>query len=279
MATTTTYEFGKYQPYVSDKMRQNPGKSKLVASIFGYTNLGTWGRAVIFERLLNLIPMKKIKTVMDLGCGQGEFAFMIADAHTETIVDAVDTDVAAMQKITETVEKFNIKNINTYTGMIQDLDKNDHYDMIFSIDVFQHIPVDQMPFQECYKKLKKGGYLITKMPAKKHKRILPKSWFREFDDTLAGKRPDKDYMTHHGQVYDLQDLVKRYEQENFKVIAAFYSDGIIARAGWEINYLMMKGGPILHLLSLPLGKFLMKLDGAFKNKKSGNIIQVIGQKV
>ena len=279
MSVHTIYKFGQYQPYVSDKMREKPTLSKFIYRIFGYTNLGTWGRQLIFKDLLRKIPMQNVYTIMDLGCGQGEFAFMLADAHQKAQVDAIDTDTHAIRKIEETIEKFDIKNLHTYNAMVQDMDRNEYYDLIFSVDVFQHIPVDQMPFQACRQKLKKGGYLITKMPNRIHKRILPVSWFREFDETLAGKRPEKQYMTHHGQVYDLDDLIRRYEQENFRVIAAFYSDGIIARAGWELNYLMMKGGPILHLLSLPISKALMHIDRLVNRRKSGNVIQVIGQKI
>jgi ubiquinone/menaquinone biosynthesis C-methylase UbiE len=281
MASKIAYRFGKYQPYVSDKMRHRPGLAKLVAATFGYTNIGTWGRQLIFKKILKLLPMDKMTAIMDLGCGQGEFAFMLADALPNAQIDAADTDVAAMKKIEEVVKKFDIKNLHTYTCMIQELgpEKDEYYDMIFSIDVFQHIPEQEMPFQACRQRLKKGGYLVTKMPAKDHQRILPKKWFKEFDDTLAGKNPEQTYMAHHGQVYSLEDLVKRYEAEGFKVVAAFYSDGIIARAGWELNYLMMKGGTITHLLSLPIAKTIMWFDSLLPKKKRGNVIQVIGQKV
>lgn len=275
------YIFGKYQPYISDKMRRNPLLGKIVYNTFGYTNLSTWGRNLIFVDLLDYIPMEKMKNILDLGCGQGEFSLMLADALPHSEVDAADTDFEAMKKIEEIAHRFNISNLHPYTCMIQELgpEKNEYYDLIFSIDVFQHIPTEHMPFQACKQRLKKGGYLITKMPAKDHRRILPKSWFKKFDDTLAGKDPNQKYMTHHGQVYSLEDLITRYEKEGLKVIKAFYSDGLLARAGWEINYLMMRAGVITHLLSLPFSKMLMWIDKITSTQKRGNIIQVIGQKI
>lgn len=281
MNTSPSYRFGKYQPFMSDKLKENPRMGKIVSNFFGYTNLGTWGRYLIFKDLLKILPMEKMQSIMDLGCGQGEFSFMLADALSKSQIDATDTDLDAMNKMKDVINKFKIKNLQTYTCMIQDLgpEKNEYYDLIFSIDVFQHIPVDQMPFQACKLRLKTGGYLITKMPAKDHLRILPKYLFKQFDDTLAGKNPKHVYMAHLGQVYSLDDLVKRYENEGFKVIAAFYSDGIIARAGWEFNYLMTRAGSITQLLSLPISKILMWLDKIVHNRKSGNVIQVIGQKV
>lgn len=271
MKRAAAYKFGKYQYFVSDRMRKNPRVGKLINKIFGFTTLGAYGRHLIFKRLLNQIPMENVHTIMDLGCGQGEFSFMLADAHKNALVDAIDLDSYAINKIQQTIDHFNIHNLKAYNCKIQDLDKNDYYDLIFSIDVFEHIRVEEMPFKACYDKLKKGGYLIIKMPNREHRLILPESWFKDFNEWKDEE--------HIGQVYDLPDLVNRFEKENFKIISAFYSDGMIARAGWEFNYFMRKGGTVFHLISLPISKFMMQVDKLFKKKKRGNYIQVIGQKL
>lgn len=261
-------------------MRHSPKISKLISKIFGFTNVAAYGRQLTFRRLLKFVPMNEMKTILDLGCGEGEFSFMLADAHKNSLVHAVDIDAHAVAKIQQAVDRFNIKNIKTYNCKIDQLENN-YYDLIFSVDLFQHIPENEMPFKECFNKLKKGGYLVTKMPNKKHIRILPESWFREFDDTVKGDNadPENKYIPHFGQVFDLHDLVEKYRENNFKIITAFFSDGVFARAGWELNYLMKKGGPALHLLSLPPSKLLMKIDKLFKNNTRGNYIQVVGQKI
>lgn len=271
MSTKPAYQFGKYQPFVSDKMRQRPKLSKIINSVFGYTAMGAYGRQLIFKKLLNYVPMDKVRTIMDLGCGQGEFSFMLADAHKDAVIDAVDLDTHAINKIQKTIDHFRIENLRAYNVPIEKVEKKDYYDLIFSVDVFEHIKVENMPFNECYRKLKKGGYLIIKMPNKVHQTILPNSWFEEFNEWQEDE--------HIGQVYDLPDLTKRFEDEGFKIVTSFYSDGIIARAGWEFNYIMMKGGSIMHLISLPISKGLMKIDKLFRHKKKGNYIQVVGQKL
>jgi hypothetical protein len=128
-----------------------------------------------------------------------------------------------------------------------------------------------MPFAACKEMLKPGGFLIIKMPAKTQRLIAPESWFDKFNKL-------KD-IEHIGQVYDLEDLVKRFRKENFRIVAAFYSDGVVARAGWEFNYFMRKGGTLMHLVSLPFSKALLRIDGFIRKKKRGNYIQVIGQKI
>jgi len=271
MISKPLYQFGRYQPFISDKMQKSPKVSKLINSIFGYTAMGAYGRQLIFKRLLEFVPMAKVERMLDLGCGQGEFSLMMADAHKDKLVDAVDLDSHAIQKIQKAIEHFEINNLRAYNMKVEELPHNDHYDLIFSVDVFEHIMVEEMPFKACHDKLKNGGYLIIKMPNKVHQMILPESWFEEHNEWKEDE--------HIGQVYELQDLVDRFKKEGFKIVTAFYSDGIIARAGWEFNYIMMKGGPIPHLISLPISKSLMKIDKLFKNRKKGNYIQVVGQKI
>lgn len=271
MKTAAEYQFGKYQYFVSDRMRKSPVTSKIINKIFGITTIGAYGRQLIFRRLISYVPMDKLNRILDLGCGQGEFSFMIADAHKKATVDAIDLDEHAINKIEETVNHFKIENLKALNCRVQDLDRKEYYDLIFSVDVFEHILEEEMPFSACYERLKEGGYLIIKMPNKNNRGIAPDSWFKDFNEW-------KD-IEHVGQVYDLPDLVARFEKEKFRVIASFYSDGILARAGWELNYFMRKGGHIPHLISLPISKMMMKIDKLFVNKKRGNYIQVVGQKI
>lgn len=271
MTSHPPYEFGRYQYFVSDKMRKSPRVAKLINKLFGYTEMGAYARQLVFRRLLRYVPMDRIKTILDLGCGQGEFSLMLADAHKDKLIDAIDLDRPPILKIQQTIDHFQIPNLKTYNCKIEDLDRHDYYDLIFSVDVFEHIPEEQMPFKACYEKLKQGGHLIIKVPNTNHRRILPESWFEDMNKWLHDE--------HVGQIYDLPELVERFKKENFKVVAAFYSDGMIARAGWEFNYIMKKGGPVLQLISLPIAKLMMRIDGLFKNRKRGNYIQVVGQKV
>ena len=141
---------------------------------------------------------------------------------------------------------------------------------MFSVDVFEHIKEEEMPFQDAYERLKPGGYLMVKMPTKIQRTILPEAWFEEHEEWLEEE--------HIGQIYMLEDLVTRFEKEGFKVTHAAYHDQWFARMGWEIGHLSHKSGPFLQLLALPLAKLLVRLDNVFGNKKWGNTIQVIGQK-
>lgn len=267
-----SFEYGKTQFLTSPRMRKRQGLGKLIYKIFGYTSVGNWARANVFKDRLKLIPVKDFKKVLDLGAGLGEFTFMMAEAMPNTQFTALEPDPERWVLLEEVVEKRKQKNVTVFRDKIESLNEENAYDFIFSVDVFEHIPPAEMPFEECYKKLKPGGFLMVKMPNVKQLTILPDKWFEEHNDWLEDE--------HVGQVLDLDGLVKRSEKAGFKILHASYSDGWISRLGWELSYFTAKGGALVQLAFLPLCKFIYHIETATYGgeKKGGNCIQIIGVK-
>lgn len=271
MTKTIKFEYGKTQVLTSPRMRKNPRLAKLIYSIFGYTSIGNWARSNIFINRLNLLPVENFKTILDLGAGLGEFTFMMAEALPDTKFTALEILPDRINYLNEVLSKRTFNNVTIFPDKIQMLNHNEHYDFIFSVDVFEHILKEEMPFEECYKKLKKGGYLMVKMPNITQLTICPDSWFKEHNDWLDEE--------HIGQVYDLNDLVNRFKQAGFSIVHASYSDGWISRLAWEISYFSAKGGAFIQLLFIPVCKFIYYLEYLTnRSKAKGNSIQVIGQK-
>ncbi|MEL7221367.1 MAG: class I SAM-dependent methyltransferase [Bacteroidota bacterium] len=263
--------FGKMQDQMSERMQQRPLLAKWVKRIFGYTLVGNYARALTFKELLEQLPLEEYERIMDLGCGFGEYAFMLADALPQAQVTALDIKQPAIQKISSLVQKHDISNLETYGKTIDTLENRDGaYDFIYSVDVFEHIQEDEMPFAEVYKKLKPGGHLLVKIPSRDQLTIMPEDWFEDHHDWLEDE--------HIGQVYELEDLKARFEKEGFKITYAAYADGWWSRLGWELGYLSHKAGSFWQLLALPLAKGMVWLDRLVHQRKGGNTIQVIGQK-
>lgn len=263
------FNFGKTQTIASEKMEGYPLLSKFIYWIFGYTNVGNYARAKIVVRLLNALPLTSFKKIMDLGAGLGEFTFMLAEKMPDTRIVAVEILPDRIARLKLVVEKGKFNNVIVHGDYLQSYPDND-FDLIFAVDVFEHIYENEMPFKEAYEHLKPGGYLIVKIPNITQKTILPDRYFEEHQRWLGDE--------HIGQVYDLAGLKGRFQKEGFEVVQAFYSDGIVSRAAWELGYLTKKWGKVTQLLFLPLCKFLIYIDLWMGNKSTGNAIQVIGKK-
>jgi len=265
------FKYGKSQAVASQKMRRFPVLSKLVSKVFGYTNIGNYARAKIFLKVLKKLPARQFKDILDLGCGQGEYTAMMAGTLKSSQIVALDVSKQAIETAERIKEEINLSNISTFHGDAWKYKGEAVFDFIYSVDVFEHILKEEMPFKPCYKLLREGGYFLVKMPTDIQRHVLPDNFFGEqlvwVDDE------------HIGQVYDLDRLKQRVEEVGFDIKYASYSDGLLARFAWEVAYLSKKGGMILQLLFLPLCKLMVMVDGVLPHKKTGNAIMVIAQKV
>ncbi|NRB49374.1 MAG: methyltransferase domain-containing protein [Saprospiraceae bacterium] len=263
--------FGRMQDQMSGRMRKHPTLARIIRKIFGYTLVGNYARALTFKRLLEKIPGYQLKKILDLGCGYGEYSFMMAEAFPKAEVTALDLNAKSVQDIDRLARKNGFGNLKTHIGPIDTLEEpNASYDFIFSVDVFEHIKEEEMPFVQAYEKLRPGGYLLVKIPNRDQLTILPEQWFEEHHDWLEDE--------HIGQIYDLEGLRQRMEKEGFDIIYEAYGDGWWSRLGWELGYLSHKAGPVLQLVCLPLAKLLVRVDFLFNHRNGGNTIQVIGRK-
>jgi 2-polyprenyl-3-methyl-5-hydroxy-6-metoxy-1,4-benzoquinol methylase len=264
--------YGRTQVYTSPRMQKHPKISRLIFKIFGYTSIGNWARAHVFIDRLKLLPLKNFEKILDLGAGLGEFSFMLSEALPTTSITALEILPERVNQLKSVLETGKYPNVTVFDSKIEELGDNEQFDFIFSIDVFEHIKPEEMPFEECFKKLKPGGYFLVKIPNVNQLTICPDSWFEEHNQWLEDE--------HIGQVYDLNGLVDRTQKAGFKITHASYSDGWLSRVAWELSYFTAKGGAVLQLIFLPICKLIYHLEWlTFKSKKRGNAIQVIGQKV
>ncbi len=237
--------------------------------VFGYTNLGNYARFTVFKKLLDKLDLPENPKILDLGTGFGEYAVYLSDIYPNAEIHAIDIDADRINTLGKVIKGLKVENVKASCSYVEEYNETD-FDLIFAIDVFEHILPENMPFKVAYEKLKKGGHFLVKIPNKDQRTILKESLFEEHQDWLEDE--------HVGQIYDLDGLSQRMSDEGFEVIYQAYSDGIVSRAAWETDYLIRQAGSLPHLLSLPITKGLVHLDRIVHSNKWGNAIQVIGRK-
>jgi len=262
--------FGNFQTLTSARMARNPRLSRFIAKVFGYTNVGNFARSLAFRNAVQTLPLDKMEHILDLGCGFGEYAVMMAKALPEAEVTGLELHQRKTDLLREIAQRAEASNLQPHLGLIDTLPEGKQFDLIYSVDVFEHILENEMPFSEAFERLKPGGYLMVKMPSKAQSIIAPESWFGDHKVWLDDE--------HIGQVYELEDLEARFQKEGYEIAYASYSDGWFARLGWELSYFGHKLGAVFQLALLPLAKLLVRIDHMRSARTKGNAIQVIGRK-
>ncbi|GHE73408.1 SAM-dependent methyltransferase [Roseivirga thermotolerans] len=261
--------FGTSQIFTSERMKSKPKLARLFKSVFGYTNVGNYARFTIFKKLMKHIDLPQNAKILDLGAGYGEYSFSLAKALPKAKIHSLDVDKERIATLNEAIKASGTNNITTHCTYTEQLEERE-FDFIFSIDVFEHITPKEMPFKAAYDRLKPGGYFMVKIPNKHQRTLLPERYFEEHHEWLEEE--------HVGQVYNLEDLWKRFIGEGFRVVHGSYSDGWFSRLGWEAAYLGKKAGLLGQILSLPFAKLCIKIDRLVHGNSWGNAIQVIGIK-
>ena len=130
--------------------------TRLGFKIFGIPHLGLRLRA---RKIINNFP-KKLKKVLDAGCGTGVYSFTLSNKAKE--IYAIDIS----KKKIDYCRKINhFDNINFEIGNLTKLRyKDNSFDLIICSDVFEHIKDDEKAFKELARTLDYNGTAIITLP-------------------------------------------------------------------------------------------------------------------
>ena len=115
-----------------------------------------------YERLLSNLHLKG-KVVLDIGCGRGEVVNYCAKKGAKIII-GIDFSEYAI-KIASKLNRDN-SNVKLIKLEAKDIKFRDKFDIIFMLDVIEHIPDKEMQliYSKIYSALKNKGILILNTP-------------------------------------------------------------------------------------------------------------------
>jgi len=126
-------------------------------------------------RISSWAPIEKIKghargNILDIGCGAGDHLKKLWGLGSLYGIDVTDSVLKKAQKQNE--------NINFIHAPAENLPFNDNFfDLVFSIEVVEHVQNPKKMFKEIQRVLKPGGYFIFQTPNYPIKRIYDIIYF------------------------------------------------------------------------------------------------------
>jgi SAM-dependent methyltransferase len=115
-------------------------------------------RELILPFLSQRLNLKNIKSVLDLGCGQGIFERVVNPSSRYLGVDAAPTLLKSAQQASQhTLHSFECKDLSTSQ------DFNEHFDLAIFLLSLQNIPNPQIAVQTAIRHLKNEGQLVIVM--------------------------------------------------------------------------------------------------------------------
>jgi len=121
------------------------------------------------------------KTILDLGCGAGNYTLKMLSKVTDLDCTLVDLSQNMLDKAFERVSEVTTAKVETIQGDIRDIElPKNHYDIILAAAVLHHLREDsdwELVFQKLYDSLTPGGcFLISDLVVQDHEAVNQLTW-------------------------------------------------------------------------------------------------------
>jgi len=201
--------------------------------------------------------------VLDAGCNRGDYLLYFARRYPEVEFFGVDINPEAVAQVMRGCQAMGLKNVQAVT---HDLTKPIPWkpDLIYCIDVLEHIEQDGLALANLHAALRQGGQAIFHIPLWPQKRFFTSVVHQE---------------DHVREGYRLPDFFDRLHKCGFEVTTVRFTFGNAGLLAWEIQHSMKKMLPLFlaRFFSLPTCVLCTALDVSLANK-SGNGALVVAAK-
>jgi SAM-dependent methyltransferase len=203
----------------------DPGRSRFERM---YANLLGAPANGLRIRLRRVLPATEgsYRAILDAGCGSGVFSFELAKRHPEAQVTGVELEPDLVARANEIAKRAGLTNCSFQEGDVTKLDFEDAFDLVVSVDNFEHVEDDIAAMRTLRRALRPGGRLVAHVPGYERRWIL------------FGRRVNFDVPGHVRPGYQADQLVVKLREAGFQVTAHQYTYGVIETFTNNISYLI-----------------------------------------
>jgi SAM-dependent methyltransferase len=179
-------------------------------------------------RLRRVLPVTKgsYGTILDAGCGSGVFSYELAKQHPEAQVTGIELEHDLVDRANHIAKSAGLANLRFQQGDVTKLDFEDEFDLVVSVDNFEHVEDDIAAMTTLLRALRPGGRLVAHTPGYERRWILLR------------RRVNFDVPGHVRPGYKADELVGKLQRAGFEVQAHQYTYGAIETFTNNISYLI-----------------------------------------
>ena len=263
----------------SKRLRTYPLFRKAMFVLRYLTQLREW---YIIGELKRLLKGSKARSMLDAGCGYGEYTYFVGSRYPTVEVTGLEVDAGLAADLAEFAEKEGLKNVTVVRGDVLGLDSRERYDLALCGSVLEHIERDQEALDRLSGALRPGGVMLVYVP------VLPRRITRRFKRLEAeGAVAGWDHFG-HVQTYTGPDLSERIRKAGLVVKKTVKTYGFFGALAYEILYTFLPHSsklsrkhwfflPLYFLVLHPFVLLLMLADLRRRNPW-GNGLMVVAEK-
>jgi SAM-dependent methyltransferase len=267
----------QYDP-IKDKLgrivKKSPFLRKIFYKLLGLMFLREW---YVKRKIKELYRNKPPKDILDAGCGFGQYSYFMAKKFPASNLLAVDVKTDYLADCKYFFRKSSLLNSDFQYADLTDINYDNEFDIILSVDVMEHIRDDVGVFKRFYRSLKTGGRVLINTPS-------------NLGGSDAHSDEDESFIGEHVRLgYSREDITTKLEQAGFKIESFDYTYGKWGKLYWKLGIkypMLILNKSLLFFIALPFYYLLtiwwtllfMWLDINDKNKTEGTGVLVVGVK-
>lgn len=227
--------------------------------------LRTWHIKKEIKKWEKLSPGEK--NLLDAGSGFGQYSYYLSSKNEQWKITGIDVKEEQIADCNAFFTRINRNQVHFEIGDLTTYKKDNHFDMILSVDVMEHILEDRDVFTNFYQSLKPKGLLLISTPS-------------DQGGSDAHDHEDGSFIGEHVRNgYSIEDITEKLAGAGFKDISADYTYGTFGKLSWKLSMkfpiLMLNASkalifllPFYYLLFFPFCLIFNTID-VFTSQKSG----------
>jgi len=206
-------------------------------------------RAWHVKRELKLLKEKDLSgkiDILDAGSGFGQYSYRMSRLFPLAYIKGVDVKQDQIDDCNRFFSSINLNNrIKFEYADLTKFSESDKYNLIFSVDVMEHIPEDELVFRNFHDSLREKGVLLISTPSDKGG-----SDVNTHEDDSVHSFIDE----HVRDGYGIEEIKKKLFKAGFSAVEAKYVYGTPGSLSWRLSMkypILMLGKSKLVFIILP----------------------------
>jgi len=200
------------------KLRWKRTLNRFVGEIY----IGKRAKLAHYRRILGRLTLPKQPSILEVGSGDGLFCFETATRLPNAKVVGLELNEIEANACNQQAINEGISNLQFVSGLLSARDWRDCFDMVFCLDVLEHVSEDLCFVEEMTGALKPGGMLLIHVPNR---------YYRDTDGTIHTVSDEDAWRINPGHVRN------GYTAEELR--------DVMVKSGLEVNELIpSQGNPI-----------------------------------
>ena len=186
--------------------------------------------------------------VLDAGSGNGDYAFRLARRYPQATLHGVELDADHVAACQARLRAEPLPNLTFTQGDLTEPLGTEVYDLIYSVDVLEHIADDRAALGNLARALRPGGRLLIHTPL-----VPQRHWLRRFDLDRCVR------ADHVRQGYGEAELKAKVREAGLEPTSVRYTHGRWGTLAWEL-WMLARWRLLAKLLLWPLAMLLIGLE-------------------